>query len=101
MHTLRASGAIAAEASSAAITLHRKSLPRYNDPAMATLKFIFSPGGSYETYEVYNGRMPLGLVWKVGEVWHADPHNMTDPGIGEATRDAAAEKLLLATRGAR
>jgi hypothetical protein len=63
---------------------------------MAKLQFSFSPGGSYETYEVYAGGDPIGLVWKVGDGWRADPHNMADPIIlNEASRDEAGRKLLL------
>jgi hypothetical protein len=45
---------------------------------------------------IYTKGDPIGLVWKVGDGWRADPHNMADPIIlNEASRDEAGRKLLL------
>lgn len=49
--------------------------------------------GATEMYNVVRDREIIGLVWRIGDVWHASANSMHNPGITEQSREAAAAKL--------
>ena len=63
---------------------------------MQKLRFFAVPS-STELYEVDVDGKNIGIVWRSGEQWHADPSNMAAPEITESSREVAAEKLISAT----
>jgi hypothetical protein len=61
--------------------------------AMADIQLL-ALRGSQDIFEVFSGGRSVGLVWKDGEEWLADPYRKNGAAIREADRDAAAEKLI-------
>ncbi|WP_261295161.1 hypothetical protein [Sphingomonas hylomeconis] len=46
-----------------------------------------------DTYTVHRDGTDIGMVWRAGNVWHADLFGMHEPQISELTREAAAARL--------
>jgi hypothetical protein len=58
---------------------------------MASYRYTVMPRD--ETYTVHRDGLDVGMVWRAGDIWHADHFGMHAPEISEPTRDAAAAKL--------
>jgi hypothetical protein len=62
---------------------------------MSALRFV-PLGGPSDLNEVLEGTAVFGIVWRLGEVWHGDPANMSNPLVMAASRQRAGERLVAA-----
>lgn len=49
--------------------------------------------GSTEMYEIFDRGEVVGIVWRRGDTWHADPFSMSQSSICGIDRDAVAQEL--------
>ena len=59
---------------------------------MSKLSF-FPMGDRPHIFEIYDGATSIGLAWKQGDVWCADPIKMGQPKVTGETLEEVARKL--------
>lgn len=50
--------------------------------------------GSTEMYEIFHSGQVLGIVWRRGDAWLADPFSMSQSLVCGIDRDAVAQELV-------
>jgi hypothetical protein len=61
---------------------------------MTSHSFLPVPGATV-MFDIVQGASVAGFVWQRADRWYASDINTADPSINEATREAAAEELLV------